>query len=90
MSNDPAYQVLMANADATKRGALPMWTVYDRPKDHPHGFIARLHEVKGAPIATAMTVKGELEAIRETFKRAGMIVIERDPKDDPKIVETWL
>lgn len=87
---DAAYEVVMANADAAKRGALPMWTVYDRPKDHPDGFIARMHEVAGASIATDKTVTGELGALREIFVKAGLFKLPRSEDDEPQIVETWI
>jgi hypothetical protein len=91
MSDDPAFNVLMANADAMKRGALPMWTIYDKPKDHPDGFIARLHEVaKGEPRVTGTALTGGLEEIRKVFWNAGLIRLTRDEKDDPQIVESWL
>ncbi len=65
---DQAQQVLMSNADAAKRGALTIWTVYDRPKDHPDGFIARRFEIgRGQTIATDDTLAGKLEDIRLAF-----------------------
>ena len=37
-----------------------MWTVYDRPKDHPEGFIARMFEsAAGRTNATDKTLTGE-------------------------------
>jgi hypothetical protein len=45
MSDDPVLHVLTAQSDAAKRGALAVWTVYDRPDDYPDGFIARMFEV---------------------------------------------
>lgn len=88
-ARDPAFDVLMASADAHKRGALAIWTVYDRPKDYPDGYIARLHEVtKGKTKPTALTLKGDLEAIRALLDRAGMMKLSRDDKDEPHVVES--
>jgi hypothetical protein len=88
---DEAHRVLMANADAMKRGALPMWTIYDRPSDCPDGFIARRFEVGGGqPVATGDTLTGELEALRQTFWKAGMLKLARERSDEPQIVETWV
>ena len=86
-----SFDLLMASADAHKRGALAIWTVYDRPRDYPDGYIARLHEViDGKQKATDMTLKGELDEIRTALWRAGMMKLSRDPKDEPQIVESWV
>ena len=86
-----ALMVLTANAAAIKRGAFPIWTIYDRPKDHPDGFIARMHEVtKGKSCATNRKHTGELEELRGIFWRAGMMKLTRDDKDEPQIVENWV
>jgi hypothetical protein len=92
MSDDDAFHVIMANADAMKRGALAIWTVYARPKDYPEGFIARLHEVaEGETIATDKTIaKPELTPIQEAFLKAGLVKLARDPSDEPQIVESWI
>jgi hypothetical protein len=92
MGDDDAFNVIMANADAMKRGALPIWTIYDRPTDHPHGFIARLHIVgKGEMMATDKTVvRLELEPIREVFAKAGLTKLPREIEDEPHIVESWI
>ena len=84
---DPAYRVMMANADAVKRGVLPMWMIYDRPKDHPDGFIARRFE---SIMPTGDTLAGELEELRSTFEAAGLFRLPRSEDDEPQIVETWL
>jgi hypothetical protein len=91
MSDDIANFVIMANADAIKRGALAIWTVYDRPKDYPDGYIARLHEAgKGSVTATGKTVTGELEHIRKVFWRAGLLKLSRQEGDEPQVVESWV
>lgn len=86
-----ALMVIMANADALKRGALAIWTIYNRPLDHPDGFIARLHEVaKGKNGPTDKTVAGDLHLIRRVLYRAGLTRMPRSPDDEPQIVESWL
>jgi hypothetical protein len=92
VSDDDAFEVVMANADAMKRGALPIWTVYDKPTDHPNGFIARLYEVgKGEVVVTnKMIAKPELTPIREVFLKAGLTKLKRAPGDEPRIVESWV
>jgi len=89
--NDPAWKVLIAQADAAKRGALAIWTIYDKPSDHPEGVIARLHEVAmGRVEATEHTLKGDLRAIREIFLAAGLTQLSRQAGDEPQIVENWI
>ena len=91
MNDDPAFKILMANAEAMKRGALPVWTIFDRPKDYPRGFIARRSESgKGGIVVTDEVVVGSLEEIRALFERAGLYKLVRDASDDPKIVEKWI
>jgi hypothetical protein len=87
MIDDPAFKVLMANAEAMKRGALSLWTIYEKPLDHPDGFLARRFEMD-AP--TLDTVTGDLEHIRLIFTRAGLYRLGREPDDEPQIVETWV
>ena len=66
MSDDPVLHVLTAQSDAAKRGALAVWTVYDRPDDYPYGFIARMVEVAsgGTTTPTSMVLTGELAGLR--------------------------
>ena len=87
--------IIKANADAMDRGALPMWTVYDKPTDYPTGYIARRYEVGGAGrrgviLATNDTIVGPLEEIRNTFKLAGLTCLPRDEADERQIVECWV
>jgi hypothetical protein len=72
---------------------LPMWTVYDHPKDFPNSFVARLWNVGvgGSPIATnEVLVFPELEAIRLRMRNRGLTCLARSEYDDPNIVEVWL
>jgi hypothetical protein len=88
---DPVAQVLEVNAKAVKRGALSIWTVYNRPKDHSTGYMARRHEVVGGEERSTMdTLKADLEDIQEIFLAAGLTRLTRDETDDPVIVESWL
>jgi hypothetical protein len=86
-----AFMVLMASAVAHKRGALAIWTIYDKSEDYPDGFIARMHEVfEGGTKATSAMLKGDLEDIRKAFWKAGMMKLSRDDADEPHIVESWV
>jgi hypothetical protein len=91
MIDDPAFKVLMANAEAMKRGALSLWTIYEKPLDCPDGFLARRFESnKDGDGPTLDTVVGDLEHIRLIFTRAGLFRLSREPDDEPQIVETWV
>jgi hypothetical protein len=84
---DPADDVARINWAAAKRGLLSMWTIYERPKDHPEGYVARRFE---SIMPTNDLLVGELEGLRDTFSRAGMVCLARSADDEPQIVETWL
>jgi hypothetical protein len=87
-----AFDIVIVQAEAVKRGVLSMWTVYERPSDYACGYVARRFEITGkGPAPTQMTLKSiELEPIREKLARAGLIRIHRNPEDEPQIVESWL
>jgi hypothetical protein len=78
--------------DATQRGALNIWTVYDHPRDIPDKFVARRFETgKHGSIATDdVLVAVDLEELREVFERVGLYRMNRKDGDDAKIVESWL
>lgn len=66
---------------------LPIWTVYDSPRDLPGQFVARLFILDRA---TAKVIKAPtLEALRKLLP-PGLTCLPRNPQDDPVIVETWL
>jgi hypothetical protein len=73
---------------ASQQRALDFWTIYDRPKDYPHGVIARRHLLPGGP--TEEMLVAPLEDLRAIFRAAGLTMAPRAPKDDVKIVETWI
>jgi hypothetical protein len=90
MMEDAIKGVIREQHTAAQRGALSMWTIYDRPKDYPDGYVARRHEAsKGGTVATADTLVGDLAKLRAIFQRAGLFCITRSEEDDPVIVETW-
>ena len=70
---------------------LSMWTVYDRPRDYPHGYIARRCEIRSAGRivqTTEVRIGATLEEVRAQLPpgcTAGRGIAE----DDPVIVEVW-
>lgn len=83
-------EIVRAQWEASQRGKLSVWTIYDRPSDHPQGYIARLYEVGAETEATGTTIVGTLEQIRFWLERAGLVNICRQEGDDPNIVESWI
>ena len=84
------FEVLDAQNAAAHRGLLTIWTIYDKPKDHPDGFIARRFDAAGELIPTDDTMTGELEDMREVFWKAGLLKLTRQEGDEPQIVESWM
>lgn len=73
--------------------ALDMFVVYERPTDYPEDFVIRRFRVgSGLEILadrTPLFVGPTLKAARRAVP-PHCIRLERDPSDDPKIVEVWL
>lgn len=70
-----------------KSTKFPIICIYNNPKDYPGKYIARLWDVNKA--TNIVAVAESLEEIRKT-KPADMVIMDRQPKDDPVIVETWI
>jgi hypothetical protein len=89
---NPVQWVVHLQWQATQSRMMPMWTVYDHPSDHPESFVARQHLAgDGKSTATPYQLTTDnIETIRMVLRHAGLTPIERDPKDDAKIVETWI
>jgi hypothetical protein len=71
---------------------LEIWTVYERPRDFPaFRFVVRVHEVRaGAHGPTGRAWGAQtLEDVRSVIP-PGLYRMDRNPDDDPIIVETWL
>lgn len=83
--------VVQAQHAAMKRGVLTIWTIYDKPTDHPDGFIARRFDINAeGPKPTDFTIIGDLESLREGFWKAGLMKLTRQAGDEPQIVESWV
>lgn len=65
---------------------LPMWTIYDHPRDYPHCYVARLF-INDRPSNAVMT-HATLQGLRAQLP-PGLFRMPRTPEDDPVIVETW-
>ena len=72
--------------------ALPIWTVYDHPKDFPREFVARKSLISnGVTVVTdEVLVSPKLRDLRDEMERRGLYRLPRFDNDDPIIVECWL
>lgn len=77
--------------EPAERSVMSMWTVYERPSDFPHHFVARRFEIDGHDLRpTNDTLHAlTLDGLREKAP-PGLSNIPRSPHDDPCIVECWL
>lgn len=81
----------MAADGAPDRGPLLMWVIYDRPTDFPESYVARLWAALPRPEPLSdVLVCDDLEALRDHCIGLGGVRLERQPDDDPTILETWL
>lgn len=82
----PTAQVLY---EARER--LPMFTVYDHPRDFPHAYVARLWlTLPEAQPTELMLAHPELDVLRDELAHLGLTQLNRSPGDDPAILETWI
>lgn len=69
---------------------LPMWTVFDHPKDYATGFVARFAFTLPALEKTQFAIFGPtLDAVRNALPE-GLVCLSRCEGDDPNIVEVWM
>jgi len=70
---------------------LTIWTIYQSPLDHPGKFVVRAYDVTAAG-----SVPRPDSCVCDTLAEAraavpcGLYWMNRNPVDDPTIVETWL
>ena len=89
--SEQVLAVLKLQDNAARRGALNFWTIYDCPRDYPHGICARRHElIGGKSTPTEHMLVGDLEFLRDIFREAHLVCICRQENDDKPIVETWI
>ena len=67
---------------------LSLWVIYDHPRDYPHCYVARRWELD-QPTADHL-VSPRLDTIRYEMQLRGLVRLQRDPNDEPQIVECWI
>lgn len=65
-----------------------LWTVYDKPADFPGVYVARKYTLAGPTHSTMQSE--DLDALRITLARMGLVQIKRTAEDHPRIIETWI
>lgn len=68
---------------------LPIITVYRRPTDYPHSYVARLWIGETALPTNLIAVADTLAAVRASIPIT-MTRIDPSPTDDPCIEEVWI
>lgn len=86
------HAVMKMQHDASQRGVLSMWTIYDHPLDYPDVFIARRWEAGavGVQHTTDTIVSHDVKILRDVFIHAGLTKVMRHESDDLNIMEVWL
>lgn len=75
-----------------KRESLDIWTVYERPSDFPDMYVARRFEItagKAEPTTEFIAAK-LLAPVRRAMQERGLYRLDRNPNDEPQVVECWL
>lgn len=67
---------------------LTVWTIYERPIDHPDHWVLRAHDLPGGSRET-FEISDSLEGIRAKVPPY-LHRLRRDPNDDPAIYESWI
>ena len=70
-------------------------TVFDKPVDHPHSYVARRFygTFATSDYVISPTLEGAREWARDTvekWNKAGGIALCRSQNDPPTVVETWI
>lgn len=69
----------------------PMITIYERPKDFPGEYVARVWDGAGPKATNIIKTAPAAGILREDIKAAGFtICFPRAEGDDECIVETWI
>lgn len=88
MSKGEDYEVEFFDLKrAAKLTRISLICVYFNPRDYPGKYVARLWDCDRPTqiMATADTLEGIRAKIPDT-----MVKLDRDHRDDPVIVETWI
>lgn len=65
------------------------WCLYKKPKDYPHGYIARLW-IGGEPTEDIIASVYRENVVRVLEKSFGLVKIDRNEHDDQCVDSTWV
>lgn len=71
-----------------KQVTFPVITVYKNPTDYPDKYVARAFDM--ARPTCMVAVADTYEELLTAIPVQSMARMERNPKDDPAIMETWI
>lgn len=74
-------------ARLVKQTTMPIITIFESPEDYPGKYVARVFD-EDKP-TTLAAVADTYEELMQAIP-AGMVRLERNEKDDPVILETWI
>lgn len=69
---------------------LEQFTIYDRPKDFPSGFVVRRWEIDRSQIIPRNAEFFHTLADARKSIPPGLMCLHRAPNDDPRVVEVWI
>ncbi len=70
---------------------LPMVTIYNKPRDFPDVYVARVWDGGGPRATNVVRTAPDADSLRKDILAAGFtICFPRSPADDACIVETWV
>jgi hypothetical protein len=81
----------LVQLSAASLGQLLIWTIYDHPKDFPEWFVARPFIIRpktSGPMPMHLIAKS-LDTLRLMLPD-GLTCLQRQPTDDPTIIEVWV
>lgn len=81
-----------AHHQAEQDGRLPMWCIYDHPRDYPAHYAARLFLTLPGPEPEPteyVLLHRDLNGLRD-MKPPTCTTLARRDEDEPHIVEVWL
>ena len=70
-----------------RQTTMPIITIFNSPTDYPGKYVARVFDVDKP--TTLAAVADTYEELQQAIP-AGMVRLERNEKDDPVILETWI
>lgn len=73
-------------------GVLPLWVVFDHPRDFPAHVVVREQRAGGGLIthAPVACLYASMQEAHHDYRRRGLTWLERQPDDDPCIVGVWV